>query len=91
VPPYYALVGGINGVERGASDSGSTPTQGGGVSAGDAQDVAAIPPTAHESANDADTSTAGGCSMARGAGSGSTLVLFGALGLLSALRRRRAS
>ena len=91
VPPYYALVGGINGVERGASDSGGTPTQGGGVSAGDAQDVAAIPPTANASGNDSDTSTAGGCSMAHGAGSGSTLVLFGALGLFSALRRRRAS
>jgi len=90
VPPYYALVDGFKGVPREASDSSGTPTLGGGT--GDAHDQGIIPPTA-ESGNDSDaaTSTAGGCSLARGAGSGSTLFLFGALGLFSALRRRRAS
>ncbi len=89
VPPYYSLVGGTKGVDRESAGSPTLETGAGNGSANSADNAA--PPTAPTAQDaDADTSSAG-CSMAHGSGAGSTLVLFGALGMFCALRRRRAS
>ena len=92
-PPYYALVGDSRGIGH---DSLGIPTSGSGTNEG-ASD-GAIPPTANNpgdkgstAAGDGDSSSSAGCSVTPGARTtGSTLALFGVLGLFSALRRRRA-
>lgn len=78
MPPYYSLVGNVAGVDR---DSSGAPTLGG-------SDNGAEAPNA-ESGTDG-VSSSGGCSVAHGGRSGSTLALLGALGLFGILRRRRA-
>ncbi|HYQ40913.1 MAG TPA: hypothetical protein VER11_03070 [Polyangiaceae bacterium] len=82
VPPYYELVGDSRGISH---DLGSTTSTSGQEASG-----AAIPPTA-DTANDGDSTSSAGCSVTQGvAKTSSSLALFGLLGLLSALRRRRA-
>lgn len=93
VPPYYTLVGGV----RGATHDSS-----GGATLGEGAPGAVIPPTgsdaddkgttngATDNTNNGDSSSAG-CAVSQGARStGSALALFGMLGILSVLRRRRA-
>jgi len=91
VPPYYALIGDNRGISH---DSLGISTSGSGTSEG-ASD-GAIPPTTNNaddkgSMSDGDSSSSAGCSLTPGGHTtGSTLALFGVLGLFSALRRRRA-
>ncbi|HKO52674.1 MAG TPA: MYXO-CTERM sorting domain-containing protein [Polyangiaceae bacterium] len=82
VPPYYGLVDGFKGVDLDSSDG---PNAGGGdATAGNADD-------AYTPENGtADPTSSAGCSVGHGSRAGSTLAVLGALGLFSALRRRRA-
>jgi len=89
VPPYYALIGDSRGSSH---DPLAVPTSGGGESTVGG----AIPPVNGaedngEKAGDNDSTSSAGCSVALGSrGTGPMLAVFGVLGLLSALRRRRA-
>ena len=85
VPPYYALVQGAKGVTH---DSSGSPTLGTGEAT---SGNAGIPPAADSGKDDNGTSSAG-CSVAvaHGSRAGSAVAVLGALGLFSALRRRRA-
>lgn len=93
VPPYYSLFGDTRGISH---DSLGIPTS--GSTSGEGEPGGAQPPTASgaddkgtTNAGDGDASSSAGCSVTPGARTtGSALALFGVLGLLSALRRRRA-
>jgi hypothetical protein len=81
VPPYYGLLQGARGVSH---DSTGSPT----LVAGEGNSSGVIPPKADDGSN-RDASSSAGCSVTRGAGTGSSAALLAALGLASALRRRR--
>jgi len=87
VPPYYSLIGDSRGVSHdlGGSTSGFGQEASGGV----------IPPTADNGSDkgtgDGDSTSSAGCTVTHGGSkTSSTLALFGLLGVLSVLRRRRA-
>jgi hypothetical protein len=81
VPPYYALVGSVRGVDN---DSNGSPTLGGSESGN-----GSAAPTA--GTKDGAASSSGGCAVSHGHSSGSALTLLGLASVFGLLRRRRAA
>jgi MYXO-CTERM domain-containing protein len=101
IPPYYALYPNIQpgdiGEPRGTvSETPTTANNPGSAtgSTGSETSNGAVPPAPTDGnkadANTQDTTSSAGCSVAHASHTSPLLAVFGALGLLSVLRRRRA-
>ncbi|HET7541182.1 MAG TPA: hypothetical protein VFK05_14995 [Polyangiaceae bacterium] len=96
VPPYYGLIQGARSVDLdlpsspGESPAPSTGGPAPGAADNGTSNGTGVPPVAAEDGSQGDTTASAGCSVAHAPRTSPLLAVFGALGVLSVLRRRRA-
>src|SRR6188768_3160291 len=93
MPPYYGLIQGSRGVDLDVPSTPGSADQGdksgaGNPGRGETTTGAPVAPSADDDGKD--TTSSAGCSLAHAPRTSPLLAVFGALGLISVLRRRRA-